>query len=582
MRLVRDLMLSAIYGKHLMPKIIDYGPSKVTSVVPSANQRGAFPSATFGVPVADPGSVGRSLSNLGSSIGNFVDQVDTTRAEEAVVNFERDKNALLYTSEDAYFKSKGKGAFDNEKPVKEELLKIRRAYADGLRSGNSRAMFGKATDSMITRSDVDITSHSVRQFSVWRNQTISLQIENTLENASIFANDPERLALERELGHQSILDRAIAAFGEEEITDIVKEDTETYDSAFSVAIIESLMVDSAVWAESKFEELKETIEGPSRRILKEKIKDRLRIEKGRDDSSQAVIIANDLVDTYRHADQPLAQMERRLKEDYADDGDLQAKVRREMTTQYNIVKAEISEERASIYKAAAELLQKGDVTIDQLIGRNVQSWLKMTDTQRRQLISGAEPITDFTVYSELRLRSPKELAKVLPSDYVHLFARSDLDKLQTAVEAAKRGDNSVRVGQSQIAQVSQLMLNLGLGTPATRNKKETERANILHSLIDGEANYRKEELGRELTSKEFTEIVDGFYRVDVMRPRKLFPGSRIFENQRITRKVPEEHIDRLVEFLHDIGSTVNTSNLIIAYDQLKDQLEDQPDTLPGN
>jgi len=573
-----------------MPTVTPYGASKVGSTVASAARRSNVSQGTFGVATPNAGVEGQAISNVGGGIKNFSDEiarfaerVDLNTAEDSIVGFEREKNAFLTN----YSTTRGKDAFESADNSKEELEKLRRKYSDDISSTRARSLFNKNTDAQMTRAIGSIDQHAVSQFDEHERTTLGAQIENTIEAASLYWDDPAVADVQRGLGIEHIKNLG-GMNGDSPET--IAESVETYDSQFSIAVVESALSVSAIAGESALNEFSESIEGPSRVNLQISIERARKTERTQQAAEGAVISSTDLVN--RLGDLPNAKTlgTAEINEKYSDPVERSA-AHREFAYQLNQKQIADSQFAAATYDDGLKFLTDPEGgSIDQFISANPEGWDAMSAAQQSTLKAGTSPVTDFAQLSDILLLPQGKLAKVTPSDYVGVFANADISKLTTAVKSARSGSDS-QLGRSETAQVTAAInstFGFGKSTPKDYSNRQREQVNAYYALITAEqVKWKEDNDGRDMTSAEMDNMLgqlaitktfeDAFFYYDAEYGLKDIEGQYYddiagalegIDNTPVTGETMgffKPIIDRLV----DDGIPVTSENLIEAYRQGK-------------
>ena len=269
-----------------MPKIAQYEPNQVSTRIANQPLAQDAPDDAFAGPVIE------GALNLAQAGLNIKKRIDTTSAEESLVSFERDKNDLFFNPENGYFNTQGRNAFDGSNGASKALDELKTKYGKNL-GQQSKLMFDKAADTHITRGRLDITRHSAKGLKAWEIGTIESQVENTIENASLYWSDPERLKVQNVLGRQAIFDSAkLMGLGFEETA----EKVQTYESMFARASIEAATRSSAVEGKAALEQYGSRLEGPDKIKVDSLIEQKVKIDKTKSDAIVAVATASKLVE----------------------------------------------------------------------------------------------------------------------------------------------------------------------------------------------------------------------------------------------------------------------------------------------
>ncbi|MCP5058046.1 MAG: hypothetical protein GY937_15175, partial [bacterium] len=216
---------------------------------------------------------------------NIKQRIDTTAAEEALVQFERDKNELFFNPESGYFNTQGRDAYDGAPGTNSVLDDLKKRYSDPL-GVNARVMFDRAADAHLTKSKADIGRHASKGLDAWEVATAQAQIENTIENASLYWNQPDNLRVQSAIGRQSVLDTAQREGVGPKAT---AERLQTYESSFAKAAVIAATMSSAAEGQDLFDTHSDKLEGPDRVKLENAITVKRDAEKTQADAQQAVI-----------------------------------------------------------------------------------------------------------------------------------------------------------------------------------------------------------------------------------------------------------------------------------------------------
>src|SRR5690554_6143636 len=179
-----------------MPKVETYGQSRVTSRV-AQGQRARMPT------VPDT-SLAPGLGALVEGIGVAKQRADETAAEEALIQFEREKNKVFFDPENGYFNKQGRDAYELAQPTTESITKLQQQYANSLKSEEARQAFNRAAGVHVTRAMADIDRHSSKGLEVYEVSVIEARAENAMESAALYWNNPQESAMQRAIGRDSV------------------------------------------------------------------------------------------------------------------------------------------------------------------------------------------------------------------------------------------------------------------------------------------------------------------------------------------------------------------------------------------
>ena len=492
-------------------------------------------------------------------------------ANEALVNFEREKNKLFYDPEKGYFNSRGRNAYDQAQTITSELEKLRNTYSSNLSSGFARKEFDRASQTHLTRANESVMRHASTNLRAWEVSTINAKVENSIENASLLWNNPQQLAVQREIGRQSILRSAQMEGLSPEATN---EKLQTYESSVAMAAINAAMITSSSAGESLFKQYKNRLEGPDLVKVKGEIQRKRKAEASQASAQAVFDQAATLVNQYGEEDDARSRIIDEINK--IKDTKARKKVLGESMYQLDLKMRAKSEERGAVFEDAESFLAEGQ-SIEQYIASKPEQWEKLSSKQQMSLRSGESISTDFGLLSDLLTQPEKELAKVNPADHFDKLSKGDRAKLITAVKSARKERGSsgadAQEGRSRITQTSDMVRQL-FGDKRDWNSKESARVNQFYSLLDGEVEFREKQKGSPLTSQEYTDVLNGFAR-DAVTKRGLFKNwldiwglsDEETSLDEVLEEIPEDQVSVLTTYLRGNGIPVTTETLKKAYDQ---------------
>ena len=544
-----------------MPKVAQYEPNQVQSQVASQPLAKDAPAAAFGAPLA------KGVMDVAQAGFELKQRVDTTSSEEALVNFERDKNDLFFNPESGYFNTVGRNAYDNSVTANKALDDLKLKYGEGLNI-QAKQMFDKSADVHITRGQVDITKHSAKGLKTWEVATLESQVENTIENSSLYWNDPDRLRVQNILGRQAVIDSAdMMGVGAE----AKAEKLQTFDSSFARASIEAAIQSSSVDGKEAMSSYGAKLEGPDKVKLDGMIEKKALVEKTKADSEQAVLTANRLVDTHDNRSDIMEEVSK-IK-----DPALQKKTRTEVTAQYNQKRNAEKEKQNSDYNDAIAEVNKG-ATPTQVQSLNSEAWEGMSQLQQNNILSGKHTVTDQRLFTRLRLLPTAEKAKLNPTDYSAQLRPSDLQKLTTEVNAAKKGKPGSRV--KSLSSKSMQAAEGAFGKKAKWSRKsggmtvKGQAANqFLTDLQDAVDDFEESKGGALITPAEEDKIIGEFTR-QITVERSAFGFDILATDTEIDLSNAPANDVRMLNQIIDSTPNIDMVDLTDAYQFLIDN--DQP------
>ena len=541
-----------------MPKIINRTGDPVrTAVVKGPRARpeavGAGISTQLGN-IMGAVQIGTKIAGMGA---DRTRAINTTEAEEGVVKFERAKNELFFNPENGYFNTQGKSAYDTSEDANKSLQKLAREYAAGMSNPGARQMFMNVANKHITSGQSDIMRHASKGIKAWEISTIKAQTENTIENASLFRGDPERLSVQRELGRESIRDAAKLE-GDTGIS--LNERLQTYDSAFASATIDASIIDNAAAGKESLDKYGSMLEGAEKQKFEEKIRKKQESEKTQIDAQQSVAAATSIVSA-NDGDRSAV-----LKDiSKIEDPEMQSKTRKEAMYQVNQIETAKSEERNSI----VDDVGKFEGSVEAYKAAHREKWVKLSHGQQKQLEKGEPVVTDFNVLHEFNSKSITEIGNMKSSEIektVLELDESDRNKVYTLWRKARDG----RVGSSEKTENRLGQTNNALSTTTVEQimgkkkrewgVKDLKKTNLLYEMLNARLQNEKDSLKRPLTTTEFSNTLNDFQR-EVVLNNPWFSGPRL-------ELVEGSDRDQIVDHLKSIGVSDPSEEVIMeAYRQ---------------
>lgn len=540
-----------------MPKVAQYGEPRVQTQI--ARQPRADASAGNAVFQSNIRAA-EGLASVAQAGAQMMQRIDTTSAEEALVAFERDKNNLFFNPESGYFNTQGKNAFDNATAANEALAKLKQQYGENL-NANARTMFDKSADLHITKGQADIARHSSKGLKAWEVATINSQVENTVENASLYWNQPDQLAVQNALGRQAVLDAAeLEGIGPE----ATAERLQTYDSSFTKTAIATATSHSSAEGQALFDKHGGRLEGPDRIKMEKDIAAKAKAEKIQANSQQAIITGARLADQYD------SREDIRNEVNTIEDPELRSKTMTEAMRQFNLKRQAESEAQAESFDAAESHIYDGG-SAETFQAEDPEGWERLSAKQKKSLETGKPVVTDWNLYSDLMTLPKEELAKVNPADHISQLAPAERNKLISAVKSA-RGTGTAsekidhQVGRTRSAQTTAAVEQI-LGKKTKWNDDKRKQADAFYDLLDSEVKYREQQKDGQLTSQEFTDVLSDLTR-EVTIERSAFGVGFLYPDaEQSVTDIPPQNMRVLSEFLRSNGIPVTADNLLKAQRQ---------------
>jgi hypothetical protein len=541
-----------------MPKIAQYEGNQVQSR--AVAQPRAQASDTTGGNIA----VAKGVADVIQAGLDIKKRIDTTSAEEAMVQFERDKNDLFFNPDTGYFNTQGKAAYDSSTTANKGLSELKKKYSDTLGT-DARVMFDRAADAHVTRSQADIARHASKGLKAWEVSTIESQVENSIEAASLYHNDPDRLKVQNILGRQAIID-ASDLLGEGPETKAEK--LQTFESAFASSTIEAATASSSAEGAAALESYGDRLEGPDKVKMEKAVNAKRVVEKTADDARAATLTATRLVDQYETRTEVMKEVNK------IEDPELRKKTATEATVQFNRKETAEKELSADAYNQGIEHFNKGGTAIE-FQASNPDAWEAMSSQQRNNLLSGKHMTTDQIKFNEVLSLPRSRLAEVNPVDYADQFKPSDLTKLRSAVDKAKKGQAVTAIQTA--SQKTNRIAEQFFGKKSSWQGDKATKVQALMTAVQGSIEEAEDLKGGKLKPSEVDEVLADFSRKFVVERSLagfdyLMPDIDIDlsttspENvAELSRQVDthgEDEFRRVVKFLDDNDKPVTIDTIL--------------------
>lgn len=529
-----------------MPTIKQYTPDQVSPTVvrgPRANFSGL-----------DYGPIAKGVKDLGAGIVDTMNRIDTTSAEEALVKFERDKNDIFFNPEKGYFNTQGRNAYDAAGMTSEAITELKRTYGNDLNT-NARNMFNRVADQHITRAQTDIQKHSSKGLKAWEVATIDAQVENTIENATLYWNQPDKLKVQQALGEAAILDSATMTGVGPEATN---EKLQTYRSQFAKGSIEAATAQGSAQGETALDKYGSNLEPQMRVKVDKMIDSKKKAEETQYIASSAVLTSTRLVEDYDSRSEIIKEVNK-IK-----DPKLRKATMSQSMYNYSQKKQAESEERAATFEDAEKFVREtGGAEVWK--SQNPEAWDNLNADQQRELESGKAIETDQVWLTNTLLLPKEELAKIDPTEhFTKLSPGADRNKLTSAVKTAKGKASKSEKTDAQVGRTRTTQTNLAVeqlfGKKTKWKKKDIPKVNSFYSLIDSEVSFREDQKGAKLSSEEYTDLLNNLTREVVVE-------GFVFDSEYDITDIPTEDIEPLTDFLRQNSIPVTADNLHRVYKQ---------------
>jgi hypothetical protein len=526
----------------MMIKIPKYDGQQVTTdVVQGARARNQ-----------DVSSANTQLINSVTNVAiESLQRADDMAAEEALLKFENEKNQVFFAPETGYFNTSGRIAFDKAPEVNERLEEMKRRYSDDLKSPRAKQSFEKVVNRHITTSQQDIMRHASKNLDAWEMSIIKSQVNSTIENATLYWNDDERVKQQLALGENDVQK---ASFRRGDAPEVTADELNTYRSSFASSVITSALRNGSAVGKQYIDKYSSLLRGTDYAKVQTALKKVEAAEKIKIDANYAIGFAGKAVDAV--GDQPDARSKILEEVNTIEDPELRRKVMRESMYQLEMKQKALSEERAAVYDSASKFIANPDAGgIEKFKQDFPDQWENLTSEQQRQLSSGKPIINDYSTYLSLVSMSPDKLAKVNVSDYIHKLDESHRNKLLNAVNKAKSGlvDGQSTRDQQRAQRIQDL---LGFKTP--KGETQVRKYNSLNRVMDSMIESRMQQTGQTfLSDDDYKKVLADFSRT-VIKERDYWLDTK----QDLTN-IEQENLDAYTDYLRKNNIPVSTKNLLI-------------------
>lgn len=492
-----------------MPKIAQYGEQQVATDVVRGPRAADLPLSAF--PLAH---YGKAVGDVAKNLDDMRIRIGQTRAEEEMVAFEKRKNDILFNPQTGYFNKQGKTAFDESSPANEALQKLMQEHADKLTDPDARAAFTKVAQNHVMSAQQSIMQHASKGLQAWEIATAKAQVENTLENATLYRNDPKQLSVQLELGRQSVID---AAQREGIDGDALNERLQTYTSAFTAATISASIADGAKNGKAAFEKYGKNLEEPDRIKLKDELEKKQKQEHAQYVSTIGVTAGRNIVNQYygQGLDAAMKAVESKFK-----DPEARRAVENEVLAGFrrnDYMKQRTESDAAD--KAEAYLLDtRADSprTVNGFKAEHPNLWEAMSEKTKRNLEAGAVTVTDQRTLNEIKSLPMDQLATLDMTQYVDKLSASDRKDVWKLIDDARAGKHDI-----QLQTDSQL-----IAAKAKQYGMDDEEKQAAFEAVNIELNKMAEAKGPLSDAERRKVIIDSLSEFKVRKGQTFWRGER--------------------------------------------------------
>jgi len=502
-----------------MPKVEQFGANKQNlSFAPGAQAPTRSLDKFAGAQLA------KGVGDLGKAAAFIADDLTSTQAEDALVQFKRDTQSILHDPESGYLTTTGgKTAVDDAQNTSDAVEALRKSYTAGL-SGAARDKFDRVAKGHVTGAMDKIMLHAAQGQHDYKIATNKALIVNTMEEGAV-ETDPIKRNDQMQLGLSHVRDG-------NEFNGLTgpaaQKNIDDYKSSFHSAVM-TTMADTPGRASEALDYFK-AHKGELNHDDKIKMRDMVQ-QAGLLEFTQGK--TDEILSKYSDARAGLAAARKESNPEKRKA--LVASVR----SRYD--EKEVLKKRAESdhFDAMVEKASRGEViTAAERSGMSPGERSALDKTTARA-VSGAPVITDQAVYGELVLMPTPELAKITPQEYFTKYHdklsstdyKSGLTSVKAARAALTNDKSSIhRVTLSFDAAFKNVAAQNGFinakGTKSFSKDKFAQWARIKDAATSQISEFESR-TGKKATSEDMKKIIQQLFNDEVF----LNPGSFSFNKE---------------------------------------------------
>lgn len=567
-----------------MPTVAKYGSQRVAAPAVSGARARELPRSAFAsAALADAAAPAAKLWEEQKR------REDTTRAEDAMTRFERAKNTLLFDPDAGYYNRQGRDAYDGAQGATDALAKLQEQYAADL-DGEALRMFSRAATNHVTKGARGIQSHAAKGFAAWEQATIRAAVENTVENAALLWNNPDELAVQRELGRAAVHDAAEAAGID---GPALNENLQSFESQFASAAVVAAVGASGTDGRAAFDRYADRLEGPVRAKMLQAVEAREKQDRDAELSRNATLFAVNSIDDAPNLSAALEMVRGKAGED----PELAAKAQAETYRLYNQQRIADDRRRSDVFDDARAHIGGGGSAAT-FAAERPDEWAALSDLQRYQLenpgVKGQE--TDWTVYTDTLALPKAAMAEVdvtkLP---IYGAERKEVARLVAKARGGWGGRRAVPRGESNKPPVwgledeegrteanrVQVAVEQLMGAPKRDWKpKDQPRVDSLYRILNNVLKRHADEKGGKMPQEAFSKVVADMFQYEGEPSVSVF-GMGFGGSQFEIEDIETERLDLLAGAVLAMGKTPDIRTMSSLEEAAGDILDsDHADNLP--
>lgn len=189
--------------------------------------------------------------------------------KQAYIDFSQQMRTTLFDPKTGYYALQGKDAVDAYQPTIDKLQQLRQTVVDNLANDQQRRMF---QDVALRRTEVELDGmarHAAGQQRAWQDQTSDGVVQDNLNDAAAYYNDPKRFGLAVITGQQEISNHA-AQVGMPPEQEQAKR--AAFTSAAWKARVERMAINDPVGAQNIYQQNMEQMTGTDQSLVERQLK----------------------------------------------------------------------------------------------------------------------------------------------------------------------------------------------------------------------------------------------------------------------------------------------------------------------
>lgn len=551
-----------------MPVISTYGEPRQSIEVAQGPQASTLPMSNFS-------GAATALKTIADTAQVIQQRVGQAQAEETLLDFEKAKNTVLFDPKDGYFNTQGKDAYNGSKSTMDTLQKIAQDHAATIKDPAARDAFMKVAQNHLLSAQQSIAQHASQGLNAWELANSKAQVENTLQNAMLYRGDDRKLAIQRELGKQAVID---TAHREGLDGDALNQRLKDYNSTFASATISASIKDGSEAGIAALNAHGDNLTEPDRIKLEDELKKKQKEEETTTLATIGLTAGRNIADQYY--DQGIQAARDAIDAQFKDPKQNDA-VTKQMIAQFRIKDYAKQRDQVQAFDGVENYLLSSTPdsprTVESLKAERPDLWSTLTPKQQVHFESGAATITNQQTLLDIKSKTMDQLATLNVSDYADKLSSSDRKAVMKMVEDARAGKHDIQI-QSDAQLVNETVKRYGLND----EQKQSVIEQVTHEL-----NAAVNAKGEPLSPKDRKNIINNsigqfviensWYRMNTEYDIKNTPvpelrAMNLVEKQ-LTSAIPDaadqnkirRNIAAIRDVLNEAGTPVTRDSILAEY-----------------